>query len=216
MVTIEELQVRLTRLADIKEIQNLQKIYGYYQDYCEWEKVVDLFTDNTPSVEEADRGVYKGKKGVRRYFIELLGGGGNKPVRAGYLGIMFQFQGVVTVSPDGKTATGRWYGMGMEAKPIASLHEGELRQTWVHGIYENEYVKENGVWKFKKLYFNLVFRTPFEDGWLKVPVVGQNGPDRIVKPDAPPTAYFPYPSGYQVPISFPHPTANEKKSRRSK
>jgi hypothetical protein len=205
MATLDELEARITRLADIKDIKKLQSIYGYYQDYCEWQKMVDLFTDNDPSVEEADRGVYRGKESVRRYFIDLLGGGQNKPIRPGYLGIMFQLQGVVTVDSEGKTAKGRWYGMGMEAKPIISVHEGELRQTWIHGVYENEYVKENRKWKFKKLHFNLVFRTPFEDGWLKVPVVGQNGPDKIIKPDAPPTAYLPYPSGYHVPFSFKHP-----------
>ena len=205
MATLDELEARLTRLSDIKEIKKLQSVYGYYQDYCEWQKIVDLFTDNDPSVEEADRGVYQGKESVRRYFIDLLGGGPDKPIRPGYLGIMFQLQGVVTVESGGKTAKGRWYGMGMEAKPTTSLHEGELRQTWIHGIYENEYIKESGAWKFKKLYFNLVFRTPFEDGWLKVPVVGHHGPDKVIKPDAPSTAYFPYPSGYHVPFSFKHP-----------
>ncbi len=209
MSTLEELQARITRLEDIKQIKNLQAIYGYYQDYGEWQKIVDLFTDNDPSVEEADRGVYKGKESVRRYFTDLLGGGPNKAQRPGWLNIMFQLQGVVTVDSHGKTAKGRWYGMGMEAKPIISLHEGELRQTWIHGVYENEYVKEDGKWKFKKLYFNLTFRTPFEDGWLKVPVVGQNGPDTIIKPDAAPTAYFPYPSGYHVPFSFKHPVTNK-------
>jgi hypothetical protein len=205
MATLDELEARLTRLADIKEIKKLQNIYGYYLDYCEWQKIVDLFTDNDPSVEEADRGVYQGKEGVRRYFIGLLGGGPDKPTRRGYLGIMFQLQGVVTMESDGMAAKGRWYGMGMEAKPTLSLHEGELRQTWIHGIYENEYVKEDGTWKIKKLHFNLVFRTPFEDGWLKVPVVGQHGPDKVIKPDAPPSAYFPYPSGYHVHFSFKHP-----------
>jgi hypothetical protein len=205
MATLDELEARITRLADIKEIKKLQSIYGYYQDYCEWQKIVELFTDDDPSVEEADRGVYQGKESVRRYFIDLMGGGPARPIRPGYLGIMFQLQGVVTVESDGKTAKGRWYGMGMEAKPTISMHKGELRQTWIHGIYENEYVKEKGKWKFKKLHFNLVFRTPFEDGWLKVPVVGQHGPDKVIKPDAPPTAYLPYPSGYHVPFSFKHP-----------
>ena len=209
MSTLQELQARITRLEDIKQIKHLQKIYGYYQDYGEWQKIVDLFTGNDPSVEEADRGVYKGKESVRRYFIDLLGGGPNKAQRPGWLNIMFQLQGVVSVDSNGKTAKGRWYGMGMEAKPILSLHEGELRQTWIHGVYENEYVKEDGKWKFKKLYFNLTFRTPFEDGWLKVPVVGQNGPDNIIKPDAAPTAYSPYPSGYHVPFSFKHPVTNK-------
>ena len=205
MATLEELQARITRLEDIKGIKKLQKIYGYYQDYCEWEKIVDLFTDNDPSVEEADRGVYQGKESVKRYFVDLLGGGPKNPIRPGYLGIMFQLQGVVTVRSDGKTAKGRWYGMGMEAKPTISLHEGELRQTWIHGIYENTYEKENGKWMFKTIHFHLVFRTPYEEGWLKVPVIGQNGPDKVIRPDAPSTAYFPYPSGYHVPFSFKHP-----------
>jgi hypothetical protein len=209
MSTLEELQARITRLDDIKQIEKLQKIYGYYQDYGEWQKIVDLFSDNNPFVEEADRGVYRGKEGIKRYYIDLLGGGPNKPPRPGILSIMFQLQGVVTVDPNGKTAKGRWYGMGMEAKPTISLHEGELRQTWIHGVYENEYVKEAGKWKIKKLYFNLTFRTPYEDGWLKVPVVGQHGPDKVIKPDAPPTAYTPYPSGYHVPFHFKHPVTSK-------
>ncbi len=209
MATLEELQARIQRLDDIKQIEQLQKIYGYYQDYGEWQKIVDLFADNDPSVEEADRGVYKGKEGVRRYYVDLLGGGPSRPQRPGWLSILFQLQGVVTVNADGKTAMGRWYGMGMEAKPIASLHEGELRQTWINGVYENEYVKEDGKWKIKKLHFNLTFRTPYEDGWLKVPVVGQNGPDAVIKPDAPPTAYAPYPSGCHVPVHFKHPVTGK-------
>jgi hypothetical protein len=208
MATLEELQARVQRLDDIKQIDQLQKIYGYYQDYGEWQKIVDLFTDNDPSVEEADRGVYKGKEGVRRYYIELLGNGG-RPPRPGIMSILFQLQGVVSVERGGKTAKGRWYGMGMEVKPIASLHEGELRQTWLSGTYENDYVKEGGKWKIKKLHFHLTFRTPFEDGWLKVPVVGQTGPDPVIRPDGTSTSYAPYPSGQRVPVHFKHPVTGE-------
>jgi len=209
MATLEELQARMTRLEDIKQIEKLQHIYGYYRDYGDWQKIVDLFTDKDASVETADNGVYKGKEGVKRFYIDLLGEGGRKAPRPGLLHMMFQLQGVVTVAPDGKTAKGRWYGMGMEALPTVSLHEGELRQTWIHGVYENEYVKEDGKWKIKKLHFNLTFRTPYEEGWLKVPVIGQHGPDALIKPDAPPTAYYPYPSGYQVPFSFKNPVTGK-------
>ena len=209
MAKLEEIQARLMRLEDIRQIQKLQHIYGYYRDYGDWQKVVDLFAEKDASVETEDHGVYKGREGVRRYYIDLLGEGLKKPPRPGLLHIMFQLQGVVTVNPDGKTAKGRWYGMGMEARPTASLHEGELRQTWIHGTYENEYVKEDGKWKIKKLHFNLTFRTPYEEGWLKVPVVGQHGPNALVKPDAPPTAYHPYPSGYHVPFSFKNPVTGK-------
>jgi hypothetical protein len=205
MATLEELAARLTRLNDMKQVEKLQYIYGYYRDYSEWQKVVDLFTEDDPSVEIADYGVYKGKEGIRKFYIDLLGGGPGRKPCPGHLSILFQLQGVVTLEPGNNTAKGRWYGMGMEARSIVALHEGELRQTWIHGIYENEYVKEEGKWKFKKIHFNLNFRTPFEEGWLKVPVVGQLGPDLEIPPDEPPTAYYPYPSGYHVPFSFKHP-----------
>lgn len=202
MSTVEDLEARMTRLEDIKQIEKLQRIYGYYRDYADWQKVVDLFSDDAESVEVADYGVYLGKQGVKRFYLELLGG---KPPRVGMLSINMQIQGVITVDPNGKTAKGRWYGYMIEARPIVSLHEGELRQMWGHGIYENEYVKEDGKWKIKKLHFYLNFRTPYEDGWLKIPVVGQNGPDKEVPPDLPPTAYHPYPSGFHVPCHWKHP-----------
>jgi hypothetical protein len=205
MATLKELEARLQKLQDVKDIEKLQRIYGYYRDYGDWEKVVDLFSDNAESVEVADHGVYKGKEGVRRFYIDLMKGGKDRKPRQGILSIDMQMQGVVTVNPDGKNAKGRWYGFQIEARPTLSLHEGELRQTWGHGVYENEYVKEDDKWKIKKLYFNLTFRTPYEDGWLKVPIVGQHGPDPVVPPDAPPTAYHPYPSGYRVPVHYKHP-----------
>ena len=66
MLTLEGIQARVQRLEDIKQVEQLQRIYGYYRDSGEWEKVVDLFSDNARSVEVADHGVYKGKAGIRR------------------------------------------------------------------------------------------------------------------------------------------------------
>ena len=73
MATLEELEKRMTRLEDVRQIQRLQRIYGYYRDYGDWEKCVDLFSDNAESIEVADHGVYKGKDGIRRYYLEELG-----------------------------------------------------------------------------------------------------------------------------------------------
>ena len=64
MAALEDLQQRIQRLADIRQVERLQRIYGYYRDYGEWEKVVGLFSDNAESVEVADHGVYKGKEGI--------------------------------------------------------------------------------------------------------------------------------------------------------
>jgi hypothetical protein len=206
MATLENLQARIQRLEDIKDVEKLQRIYGYYRDYAEWDKIVDLFSDDSESVEVADQGVYKGKEGVKRYYLRLLGG---KPPKPGMLSLKMQLQGVVTISPDGRTANGRWYGWAMEAIPTASLHEGDLRQVWTHGLYENEYIKENVTWLFKKVHYNLIFRTPYEDGWLKTPVVAQLGQSAEVPPDAPPTAYHPYPSRQRLPYHYKHPVTGK-------
>jgi len=209
MSTLEELQARIQRLEDSKQIEKLQRIYGYYWDYSEWEMIVDLFSDDADSVEIADHGVYKGKDGVRRFYIDLMKGGPDGKIRLGWLSINMQLQGVVTVAPDGNMAKGRWYGFMMEVRPTMSIHDGELRQTWGHGIYENEYVKEDDKWKISKLHFFLNFRTPYEDGWLKTPVIGQNGPDRLIPPDEPPTTWHPYPSPFRFMPHFKHPVTGE-------
>ena len=196
---LEELEQRLKilednirTLQDIEEIKKLQRIYGYYLEHWQWEDIIDLFSDNTESVELADLGVFLGKEGVKKCFRR-------EKVPPEYLHIMMQLSGVVDVDPGGKTAKGRWYGFGLEALPI----EGVVRPTFSSGIYENEYVKEGWKWKFKKLHWFRIFLTPFEDGWVKTPVldIRRHRP----KPDRPPTTDKPYPSGYIFPFHYKHP-----------
>jgi hypothetical protein len=199
-VNIKELEAKVRRLDDIEAITRLQRVYGYYLHTDRQEKIIDMFSDDTESVEVADRGLFRGKEGVRKFFGAALRGSSKRPRQPGDMEIPLQLQAVIDVAKDGKTAKGRWQTLIIGAKPVA----GVKRQTWAHGVYENEYVKENGEWKFKKLHFNLTFRTPYEDGWLKTPVIDASV-DYPVKPDAMPTAYHPYPSGYTVPFHWDEP-----------
>jgi hypothetical protein len=97
---------------------------------------------------------------------------------------LFQLQGVVTVNPDGRTAKARWYGMGMEAKPTVSLHEGEPRQIWIHGIYENECVVR----------YHCLSSIPRPSGSLISPLFDPSG--RVIGP-----------SDISTPLSLRYPTA---------
>lgn len=203
-MNLEELEARITTLEDIEEIKKLQRMYGYYLYTNRQNKILDMFSDNTESIEVADRGLFLGKEGVKKFFGEAVIGSKKRPPMPGDMQITMQLQGVVDIDPGGKTAKGRWHAWIMGVRPI----EGVQRQTWAHGIYENEYIKEDGKWKFKKLHLNLTFRTPYEDGWLKTPVVDESV-DYPVKPDAMPTAYHPYPSGYVVPFHWEHPITSK-------
>lgn len=201
---LEQLERRVQLMEDIQEIEHLQRIYGYYFDTHRWKDIVDLFSDNAESVEIVDHGLFLGKEGVRKMYWEWIGGKGEqRPSWVQF--IVMQIGGVVTVNPDGKTATGRFQTWLCEAKPYGAFP----RQEWLHGYYDNKYVKEDGKWKFSKLHWNNTFCTPFEDGWLKTPLMGLMNYHPTVKPDEPPTAFHPYPSGYHVPYPYKHPITGE-------
>lgn len=212
-MTIAELEAQVTRLEDIHEIENLERIYGFYFDGRRMKEVVDLFSENAESVEIESHGVYYGKAGVKKMYVENAGGGApSKPGQpppppprrrgAGSGTTIIQIGGVITLAPDGKSAKGRWHTWLAETFPFA----GVMGQYWLHGYYENKFVKENGKWLFSKLYWNTTFYTRFETGWLVQPLVGLLP---MPGPDAPPTAFHPYPSGYHLPYSFPHPITGE-------
>ena len=195
---LESMEKQVTLLEDIQEIENLQKMYGYYFDNSMYAEIVDLFSENTESVEITDHGVFKGKEAVRKMYGSLVG-----IIRPGWVFFeVMQSQGVIDVSLDRKTAKGRWYTPSFECRPFG----GTKKQTWQFGVYNNEYIKENGKWYFKKLHWNLTYWTSFERGFLKVPKLSDTP---FPHADAPATAYHPYPSGYHVPYSFEPPVTGE-------
>jgi hypothetical protein len=200
---MKDIAARLQALEDIIQIDKLEKIYGYYLDNGMFREVVDLFSETTESVEVGDRGVFKGKDGVKRFFLDYLGAGG-KPRPAGDMAFHMQHQGVIDVAPDGRTAKGRWYCTMIQARPVKK--GGPIRSVLGHGVYENEFVKENGRWMFKKLFFSLHYRSPIAEGWAVMPVIASG-----IAPasDAPPTAYHPYPDIRPVPFHWKHPVTGK-------
>jgi|WetSurMetagenome_2_1015567.scaffolds.fasta_scaffold434234_1 hypothetical protein len=202
-MNLQELEKEVTRLEDIQEIEDLQMKYGYYMDTHHRDGVYDLFSDNTESVEIESTGLFLGKKGVAKFFLDndLVEKGVSEV--PGWINILIMMNmDVITIDPSGATARARWNTWLAEAMTVGGIP----RQQWVQGYYENEYIKENGRWRFKKLHWNVTVFTSFETGWLKVPLLG-----RLDRPDmdAPAPHFSPYPSGYQLPYSFKHPVKPE-------
>jgi hypothetical protein len=198
-MSIEGLEERLQKVEDILAIDRLEKIYGYYLDNHMYEEAIDCFSDNADSIEIADRGVFRGKEGVRRFFLSYMGKEGILQ-QPGTMGFHMQHQGVITPDRNGKTAKGRWYLIMIQARPIETGGPG--RSVLGHGVYENEFIKEDGVWKFKKMFMSLTYRSPIAGGWASTPVIGEG---TSAQADAPPTAYHPYPNMGNVPLHFKHP-----------
>jgi hypothetical protein len=202
-VNLQDIEKRLAQLEsqvalnnDIIAIEKLQKKYGYCLDRGRKEDIINMFSDDAESIEVSDYGVFLGKKGVSKFFH---GDGKPKAQTQGRLSLVLQIQGVVDVSPDGKTAEGRWTGFMIGTRNI----KGVPTPSWGLGTYENKYIKENGEWKFKKLNWNIIYRTTFEEGWVKQPDIAHIPYEQhAIKGDLPPTAYHPYPSEYFVPFHW--------------
>jgi hypothetical protein len=212
-VKIEELEERLKvledrtrRLHDIEEVQKLQRIYGYYVERGQIEELVDLFSDNHDVSYGPSYGVTVGKDNVKKMLSSesvFWALNGRKP--DDYLHITAPISGVVDIDESGKTAKARWYA-------LMYLHNATPGGGAVFGVgmYENEYIKEDGKWRILRLQFDDIFLSPYEDGWAKTPklwaklrdMVDSVGPPPGDVPDQPRSKS---PFGDQMPFHYRHP-----------
>lgn len=188
---------RVARLEDQDAVENLQATFGFYFDKGLWNDAADLFARNG-TFEYGLSGVYVGRDRIRRAMLLF----GPQGLTQGYLNNHMMLQPVIIVAPDGKTATGRWQG------PV-QLSEPGANGIWGVGIYENEYIKEGGLWKLAKLHFYPMAFTDYDKGWAKslLPMKGQSA---LFPPDKPPTVvYRSMPGNYIPPFSYKHPVTGE-------
>jgi SnoaL-like domain len=106
---------------------------------------------------------------------------------------------VVTIGEDGQTAKGRWRALIFGA-------DQEKRMDFLgDAIYENEYRKENGVWKIAKLHAYFVLYTDFARGWGDT-FWALTAPEVDLPPDRKPSArYEIYPGNTFVPYHYQNP-----------
>ena len=165
---IAALRQELGILRDKQAIKELQYAYGYYLDKCLYDEVVDLFADDCEV--RFGGGRFIGKPGIKRLFLDRFRqrftGGYNGPID-GFLLDHQQMQGIISVAPNRKSAKARFRcfmqaGTHISQGPVAA---DRMQQWWEGGIYENEYVCEDGLWKIRILNYNVVFFGDFENGW---------------------------------------------------
>jgi hypothetical protein len=163
-----ELLDRIGRLEDITDIRRLQFSYGYYIDYCHYEDVLNLFAEDAEVVFLS--GVYKGRAGIRRLYVDWilnLFNQGREGADDGFLFDHIQMQDLITVAPDRNTAKGRFRGVLIGGSHDIRKYRppGVPQQFMESGIYENDYVREDGVWKIKRLDYMLQWQSEYETGW---------------------------------------------------
>ena len=190
---LDALDKRITRLEDLNQIERVQRTYGYFVDKGQWTQLSELFSDDA-TLEIGGKGLFLGKARVLEYMHKAFGPDGAKE---GMIANHMQFQSIPDVSPDGKTGwiRSRAYVMSLGG--------------WGLPLYENQYVKENGVWKISRLSGPFTMYSSWE-GWAKF-ALNNTWPDKFEPaPDLPPsTVYLTYPAYYIVPFHYPNPVTGK-------
>lgn len=213
-VKVEELSRQLGILQDIHAVRTLHFKYGYYMDKCLFAEIVDLFAEDCEIYFLG--GLFRGRAGARRLYGRATGLNG--PVD----GMMFEHllvQDIVDVAPDRMTARGRFrtfmQGGVHESKTDAPPTIPE--QFWEGGVYENTFVKEDGVWKIRIFNYNISWQAMYDKGWAhtetgtlmvspyrKTFPDDPNGPDEITT-KSPPV----WPKNVIVPFHYPNPVTGK-------
>ncbi len=159
-------------------------------------------------------GTWLGKEGVKRYF----GVGSNRPEPPpGFLHQVMPIAGVVDVDPDGQRAKGRWYSFG--GVSIPRQEDGKFNCSIVGGLYEIEYIKQNGVWKFLTIDWIIPLNIKIPgDAWVPPEAIGETIMDfEAPDPDIPPSSTDPrFLSGYIFPFHYNHPVTGKPTSEGDK
>ncbi len=199
---IKNLEDQVKILQDIEEIKKLQRAYGYYLEHGMADDLLDLFSDSPEATLLIALGEFRGKESMNRFFSKM------DRSNPEFLHQVMQLSGIVDVAPDGKTAQGRWYGFG----PNALIKEGGVTEGWMNGVYENDYVKEDGKWKIMKIHWCIIFNAPFKEGWVdpsrlvEIRKEDLSGLGKSYIPDGP-SENTAYPSGFICPFHFENPVS---------
>jgi hypothetical protein len=129
--TIEE---RLRILEDIEAIKRLKHEYCFALDRRDWDSVVGFFARDGV-VDYGQIGSAMGQKAIRKLFVDRISSD-------------FTFFAHMVHNPiievKGDRASGKWYF----DIPAAVLSD---QARWITGWYDDEYVREDGRWKYASL-----------------------------------------------------------------
>lgn len=145
------LEQRIRRLEDIEALKLLKSQYAECCDEAyDPDRLALLFTQDAIWDGEV-LGRYEGREAIRAFFA------------AASKVMPFAIHHVTNpaLEIDGDRAYGRWHLW----QPC--VHVAGETALWIAGRYQDEYRREDGVWRFAKVSFRPNMISPYEAGWSK-------------------------------------------------
>lgn len=210
-----ELQARLAETERLLQVvsaadavENISNAYGYYIDEFLWRDMADLFATNGWK-ELSYIGTYVGRERVYESVSRRYTTTGR---RANSLAIHQKMQPVIHVAPDGQSTRIR-----TRLFQVNSSFSGD--GSYIAGIYENQAIKENGVWKILGMDLDYTWTAPYTGGWAHLDasnnrrfasraggVADEFPPDRPLRG----VTYAPYPDVAPMAFHYRNPVSKRK------
>ena len=145
---LARVEAQLHELQDREAIRELRCRYHEYVNQGRWSEIPDLFTEDA----ELDFG-YLGKERGRERLARLFQGASQ------LLPFVKQFIHNHTIELQGERGTGTSY---LEAKSVSGG-----KAYVVAGRYDDQYVRQDGEWRFARMDLTPYFTVPFDEGWAQ-------------------------------------------------
>jgi len=151
---LDALAQKVDRVESVRDIKVTQRSYAQLAQSGQFNKMAQLFAANG-TLRWGDE-VVTGRKAIRTWLTEDAGA--MDGVRPGSLNFTVIDNPIISLSPDGRTAKGRW-------DSIRFMGDGQGNTRIDGGIYENRYVLEDGAWKIAELHYHRQFEGDYANGW---------------------------------------------------
>ena len=142
------LETEVRKLSDIEAVRRLRNHYHECINDGRYDEIPFLFTADA-SLDFSYIGRTRGREKITKFFA----------VTPDVLPFIKQFIHNHIIDLDGDGGTGVSY---MEARTV---NKGIAYV--VAGRYDDEYVREDGKWKFKSMNFDAYYTVPFNEGWAQ-------------------------------------------------
>ncbi|KAF2466858.1 uncharacterized protein BDR25DRAFT_395436 [Lindgomyces ingoldianus] len=142
------------RVESVREIKDVQRTFAQLAQFGKWRDMAALFSNNGSLQwgNETATGLAAIEKWLR------VDAGAMDGIRSGSLDTMIAENGLVTLSANGRIGKARWNGLRF-------MGDGAGGTRIQGGIYENQYVLSNGLWKISLLHYYPLYSGPYVGGW---------------------------------------------------
>jgi hypothetical protein len=156
-VALNALARDVERVESVRAVKNVQRSYAQLSQFGQWKAMAALFSVN--GIVRWGEQTITGHSAIAAWLASTAGA--MDGLLPGSLHTEVIDEPLVNLSVDGYTAKARWMGLRF-------LGDGAGSARIEGGLYENEYVLQDGHWRISLLHYYPQYEGEYAEGWTNV------------------------------------------------